>query len=225
MPRYNIEEIINYLSEFVTEQRLETFKKVLSNRTRYCTVVLEDIYQPHNASAVLRNCDCFGIQNIHIIEKRNKFKPDTEITMGADKWLTLKNYDFDNISIEKCITHLRSNGYRIVATTPHKNNNSLDQFDIAKGKFALLFGSELKGLTSYAIKNADEYLKIPMFGFTESLNVSVSTAIILQHCATQIRKQNIKWQLSDLEFNEILETWLRQSIKESQKIVERKFPS
>ena len=223
MTDYNIQEIIDYLSGFITEHRFETFKKVLSNRTRYCTVVLEDIYQPHNASAVLRSCDCFGIQDVHIIEKENEFRPDKEITMASDKWLTLKRYESGNDSTEKCINSLRSNGYRIVATTPHVDDCSLQKFDTTKGKFAIFFGSELRGLSDYTLQNADEYLKIPMFGFTESLNISVSAAIILQHCAMQIRQKEIDWRLTTAELNEILELWLRQSIKDSQKIINRKF--
>ncbi len=214
------EALVEYLLNFITEERKTTLEKVLINRTKYISVLLEDIYQPHNASAVIRSCDCFGIQDVYVIESRNQFQPDKEITMGSDKWLNIQRYSGKN-SVLNCMQKLRDQGFRIVATTPHKDDCSLPDFDIAKGPFVLMFGSELKGLSSTALENADEYLKIPMYGFTESLNISVSAAIILQYFSMRIRQLSVSWPLTNEQRTEVLELWLKRSIKDGKRIVER----
>ena len=213
-------KLIEELGKLVTEKRFDLFKSVLDDRTKYLTIAIEDIYQSHNASAVLRSCDCFGIQDVHIIEDKNKFMPNSEIAMGSSKWLSLNKYHGENSTIN-AITNLRENGYRIVATTPHTNDINLEEFDITKGKTALFFGTELNGLTKQMLDNADEYLKIPMYGFTESFNISVSAAITLHHLRHKLNNSDIKWQLSTDEKDEILLNWLKKSIKKSDMIIER----
>ena len=215
-------ELLNHLSTFVTPQRLELFNQILENRTNHITVVLEDIYQPQNASAVLRTCDCFGIQNIHIIENRNEFEVDREVAMGSSKWLTLHKYRRKKDNSLHTIKTLRKKGYRIVATTPHINNQELQDFDITKGKTALVFGSELPGISDVISREADEFIKIPMFGFTESFNISVSAAIILHHLTLKLRNSNIEWRLTDEEKINLKIQWLRSSIKSS-KLIEKRF--
>jgi tRNA (guanosine-2'-O-)-methyltransferase len=211
--------LIEHLSEFITENRLQTFHSVLKNRTRFLTVLLEEIYQPHNASAAMRTCDCFGIQDVHIIENRNAFNPNPEIAMGSSKWLSMNK----NQSILDSIKNLKKNGYRIVATTPHHDAVFLNDFDLLKGKSALLFGTELTGLSEEAISMADEFIKIPMLGFTESFNISVSVAIILSNLVDRLRSSTISWELSLEEKNDILLQWLKESIQSSEKIIERYY--
>ncbi len=214
---------IEILKKYVTEHRWELFNKVLSYRTRYITVVLEDIYQPHNASAVLRTCDIFGIQDVHIIENRNKYTINPQVAVGAFKWLNLIKYNrLENNTLE-AIKKLKSEGYRIVATTPHTNDTELSDFDLSKGKVALLFGSELPGLTDIALQNADEFLKIEMFGFTESFNISVSVAIILHHLVNKLHKSALNWQLTENEKQEILLQWLKKSVKKADEILKREL--
>jgi tRNA (guanosine-2'-O-)-methyltransferase len=216
-------ELINHLSEFVTEERLRLFEKILKQRTSYITVVLEDIFQPQNASAVLRTCDCFGIQHIHIIENRNEFAVDREVAMGASKWLSLHNYNQKEQNSLHAIKKLKEMGYRIVATSPHLNDQFLPEFDLTKGKAAIVFGSELPGISAHILKEADEFLKIPMYGFTESFNISVSAAIVLYQLAQKLRNQpEINWKLSEEEQDEIKLTWLRATIKRSS-LLEKKF--
>jgi len=215
-------ELIKYLAKFVTEERWQLMNRIIADRTRYLTVVLEDIFQPHNASAVLRTCDCFGVQDIHIIENRNKYTINPDVALGASKWLNLKKYNRNEENTVTCINELKAQGYRIVATTPHNNDVDLEAFDLTKGKLALMFGSELPGLTDVALENADEFLKIPMYGFTESFNISVSAAIVLHHLRWKLNQSGIKWQLNETEKDEILLNWLRQSIKRSE-IVEKDF--
>jgi tRNA (guanosine-2'-O-)-methyltransferase len=216
------QEIIQYLSQFVTPERFKLFKRNLEDRTRYLTVVLEDIYQPHNTSAVLRSCECFGIQNVHIIENKNKFALNHEIALGASQWINLIKYNNSNNPSLDAINLLKKQGYRIVATTPHTNDVNLETLDLAKGKIALFFGTELTGLTNTVIENADEFVKIPMFGFTESLNISVCVAITLHYLTLKMHNSNLTWKLSEEEKGVLMHDWLKTSIYRSD-LIEKRF--
>jgi len=180
------QEFYAYLSQFITENKRQKFEEVLQNRTRFITVVLEDIFQPHNASAVLRSCDSFGIQDVHIIENENTYELNPDVEVGSAKWLTLKKYNHKESNTLDCMQHLKSQGYKIIATSPRKNDCSLHELKL-DGKIALMFGKEKEGLSETALQNADGFMKIPMYGFVESLNISVSAAISLQHLSRQLR--------------------------------------
>jgi tRNA (guanosine-2'-O-)-methyltransferase len=208
-------ELIHYLSAFVTQRRLKTIDRVLGTRTRYITVLLEDIYQPHNASAVLRTCDCFGIQDVHIVENRNVYRVNPDVALGSAQWLSLRKYNRSGNNTPDALAFLRKKGYRLVVTIPHARGVPLHQFDLSKGKIALLFGTELTGLSPEAVAQADEYLYIPMTGFTESLNISVSAAVILHHLTLELRNANISWKLSALEKEKLKLEWLKNSIKKA----------
>lgn len=185
---------------------------------------MEDIYQSNNASAVLRTCDCFGIQDVHIIENNNEYNLNAEVTMGSDKWLNLIKYNNHRNNSIYAVNSLRKKGYRIIATTPHLKSTLLPDFDIKKGKVAVFLGTELTGLSDTILNNADEYLKIPMFGFTESYNISVSAALILQSIVEKMHNSDVKWQMSQSEKNRIKLDWLRKSIKKVE-LIEKKFES
>lgn len=216
-------EVIHYLSGFITPERLKLFEKVLEQRTSYITVVLEDIFQPQNASAVLRTCDCFGIQHVHIIENRNEFRVYREVAMGASKWLSLHKYNQKEQNSIEAIKRLKQSGYRIIATSPHLNNHLLPDFDLSKGKAAIVFGSELPGISETIMNEADDFLKIPMYGFTESFNISVSAAIVLYQLAQKLREQpEIGWKLSEQEKDDIKLAWLRSTVKHSG-LLEKQF--
>jgi tRNA (guanosine-2'-O-)-methyltransferase len=183
--------IIDKLSGFITQQRRERFGRVLDFRTRYITVVLEDIYQSQNASAVLRTCECFGIQDVHIIENRNKYNINPDVVLGATKWLNLKKYNSLDYNTNEAIKDLRGQGYRIIATTLNEKAVPLHSFNLHTGKCALFFGTELTGLTDQVLDQADEFLKIPIYGFTESFNISVSAAIMLNKLMMKIHKSDL----------------------------------
>ena len=183
-------KLLEYLESYLTENRRERFNKVLPKRTKHFTVATEDVYQLHNTSAVMRSCDVFGIQEVHIVEEANSKRIDAEIAMGAQKWVDLYRYH----TTKSCIKDLKAKGYQIVATTPHAQDCDLIDFDITK-KSCFFFGRETEGLSQQIIDNADCFLKIPMVGFTESLNISVSAAIILQNVTAQLRKSNIKFEI------------------------------
>lgn len=217
------DSLINHLSGFLTPKRNALYNKVLEMRTKHITIVLEDIFQPQNASAVLRTCDCFGIQDVHIIENRNEFQVDTEVALGSSKWISINKYNEAENNSLNAIRQLKQKGYRIVATTPHNNDQELPDFDIAKGKTALVFGSELPGITDTILNEADEFLKIPMFGFTESFNISVSAAIILHHLTHKMRQtEGLQWKLTQEEKDEIKREWIRHTIKKSE-LIEKRF--
>lgn len=213
------EKLLNHLKGFVTDERSQKIKGIAEFRTKYITVALEDIYQSQNASAVLRSCECFGVQDVHIIENRNTYQVNPDVALGANKWLNMHRYNRPGINNSlTAITQLKNAGYRIVATTPHEQDKNLEYFDLSAGKTALFFGNELEGLSEEMINSADEFLKIPIYGFTESFNISVSVAIILHFISFQLRNSNIHWQLSENEKIDLQIQWLKKSIKESESI-------
>ncbi|MBT8325256.1 MAG: RNA methyltransferase [Winogradskyella sp.] len=209
-------QLLNHLKSFLTAQRQQRFDEVLSNRTKHFTVAIEDAYQLHNTSAVIRSCDVFGIQEVHIIEERNTKRIDREIAMGSQKWVDLKRYNTVNSSVAA----LKEEGYQIVATTPHGEDCHLQDFDITK-KSCFFFGRETQGLSDEVLNAADHYLKIPMVGFTESLNISVSAAIILQDVTSRLRQSKLNWQLTETEKQLKQLDWIRKTIKDFDGIVER----
>ncbi len=223
-PPLNLEnknKLFEFLSQYVSENKNNLFEQIIHNRTRYITVVLEDLFQSHNASAVLRTCDCFGIQDIHIVENTNRFEINSDVALGSSKWLTFEKYnDKEKNNTLECYTNLRKQGYTIVATTPHKNDCKLDELKLDK-KIALVFGTELEGLSQTALENADEYVKIPMYGFTESFNISVSAAIFLFHLTEKLKRTNINWNLTEEEIIDIKIEWAKNVVKKSELLVNK----
>jgi tRNA (guanosine-2'-O-)-methyltransferase len=216
-----IQDLISYLSGFVTPERKQKFETVAKERTRYATLVMEDMFQTHNISAVLRSCDCFGVQDVHVIENRNEYVENPEVAMGASKWLDVHRYSKRDNNTINTLRNLKSQGYRIVATTPHTDDVLLNDFDVSKGKFALVFGTEREGITDDVRAEADEFVRIPMYGFTESFNISVSAALCLQHIAESIRKEGVDWPLTANEQDELVLKWLRSNIKNVALVEER----
>lgn len=212
-------ELLTYFEGYLTKKRKATFKKVLNDRTRHFTVVLEDIYQPHNASAVVRTCDIFGVQDIHAIENKYNNKVSRHVAKGSQKWLNIHRYREDSDNTKLCLDKLKSEGYQIVATTPHNDSCYLQNFDVTK-KSAFVFGVEAEGVSDYVKENADSFLKIPMVGFTESLNISVAAAIILQDVTTKLKNVTINWQLSNQEKEVLYFNWVKKTIKNVDKIEE-----
>lgn len=211
-------EYLNFLENILTDNRKEKFLKVLKNRTKHFTIVVEDIFQMHNASAVMRSCEVFGIQELNVIEQRYGKSIDKEIAMGAQKWVDIKTFD----SISNCVEAMKNKGYQIIATSPHENDCDLEKFDISKPS-ALFFGTERDGLSQEILQNADGFLKIPMVGFTESLNISVSAAIIIQNLTNRLQKSEIDWHLSQEEILVKRMEWAKNSIKDIKRIEERYY--
>jgi tRNA (guanosine-2'-O-)-methyltransferase len=207
-------KLLEFLETMITTERRKRFVEILAFRTRHITIVLEDIFQPHNASAVLRTCDCFGIQDVHIIENNNKYEINPDVALGSSKWLSLFKYNRTGKNTAECLNRLKEQGYRIIATTPHKDDHTPQTLPLDP-KFALVFGTELEGLTDTAISLADGFVKIPMVGFTESLNISVSAAIFLHALTVRLRERDNRWHLSPEEEEDILLEWALNTVRKS----------
>ena len=216
MEKFN-QDLLTYLEGFITENRKEGFLRVLKNRTKHFTVAMEDVFQLHNTSAVMRSCEVFGIQELNVIEQKFGKSIDKEIAMGAEKWVDINRFS----SIQDCVTNLKRKGYQIIATTPHNDSCLLHEFDITKPS-ALFFGTERDGLSEEVMQQADGFLKIPMVGYTESLNISVSAAIIIQDVTNRLRQSDIHWQLTEEEVLEKRLDWTQKSIKDIE-FIERKY--
>ena len=210
--------LLEQFYEHISDNKKEKFDEYVKDRTRHVTVVLENIFQPHNAAAVLRSCDCFGVQDVHIIENHNKYEPNKEIDMGSSKWLNTIKYSKTDNNTTECIQALKAKGYKIVATTPHTNDCMIDELPLDE-PIALLFGTELTGLTDEALAQADAYVRLPMYGFTESYNISVSVALALFSVTERMRKdESVNWQLSEHEQDLIKLQWAKKVVKHSEKV-------
>ncbi len=209
MDRETTLKVLDYLNSYLTENKRQKFEQVLDQRTRHITVVLEDIYQPHNSSAVIRSLDCFGVQDLHIIENKNRFTLNPNISAGASKWTTMHRYNKrDTNNTPSCIERLKERGYRIYATTPHVDDVDLPDLSIEE-PLALVFGTEDTGVTPEMLEAADGFVRIPMFGFTESFNISVSVALTLYDLTTRLHRSAVNWSLSDDEKLELRLNWAR----------------
>ena len=209
------EQLYASLAELYTDNKRDLFDRLVQNRTRHICVMVEDIYQSHNASAVLRSCDCFGVQDVHVVEQHNRFNPNSEVAMGSNKWVDVYKYK----QTLEAYDALRSKGYQIIATTPHENDSMIGSLDITKPT-CLVFGTELTGLTQTAIDHADGYVKIPMYGFTESFNISVCAALSLFSVTERMRAlSGLQWQMSAEEQLTLKLYWSLQVIKDGPQVL------
>jgi tRNA (guanosine-2'-O-)-methyltransferase len=207
-----------YLETFISVDRMNRLKHVLDQRTRHATVVLEDIWQAQNASAAIRTSECMGLQEVHIIKNGDRYKINKQVVRGANKWMEIHKYSKEVNNTKVCLEHLKERGYRIVATAPHENARQLTNLDVFQ-KTAFVFGTEKTGVSNDVLDMCDERIYIPMYGFTESFNISVSVAMSLFYFINETKKQNIRWNLEIEERNELLMKWTRQSLKRSDLIV------
>ena len=216
-----IREQVEYLRNFVVDDKNALFDRLIQERTDYVAIVVEDLYQSHNQSAVMRSADCYGIQNVHLIENRNQYDPTSTVSQGAREWLSLHRHKELENNTQPAIEQLKAEGYRFIATTPHTNDIQIDELDLTKGRMAFFFGTELTGLSEQVIAQADEFVKVPMYGFTESLNVSVCAAIIMYSVTQRLRRSDIAWHLSEARRDQVLFQWYRNAIKASDEILKR----
>lgn len=217
MDRQTAERLVRHLAGFVSARRRACMERVLAHRTRHLTVVLEDLYQSHNASAVLRTCDCFGVQDVHVVESQNEYLINPQVDVGASGWLTLHRH----ADMASCAAQLRACAYRIVAATPHGRAVSLAQLPIA-GPVAILLGTEEQGLSRDAMDVADGFVTVPMCGFTRSLNVSVCAALIVRELTGRVRGGPDGWQLSEEEKQDLRLRWYRGSVRRAD-LIEARF--
>lgn len=216
-------EVISHFSQYITEHKKSFIERVLNQRTRHITVVLEDIYQSQNASAVIRTCECMGLQGVHIVENKSKYHLNTRVLKGADKWMDLiRHREKNSNNTEKCFAKLRNEGYKILVTDPAADGTSIYDIDPTQNKIAIVFGNELRGTSPYAVDHGDQKVKIPMYGFTESLNISVSVAICVNALITSLRASSIDFTLTEQDKEAIRLVWYRKIVRRSD-IIEREF--
>jgi tRNA (guanosine-2'-O-)-methyltransferase len=208
-----------YLEGFISDVRMNRIKEVVSQRTRHVTVVLEDIWQPQNASAAIRTSECMGLQEVHVIKNGDGYKINKQVVRGATKWMEVHKYTRFENNTQTCLAGLKERGYKIVATLPAENSMLLTDLDV-NSKTAFVFGSEKSGVSKEVLDMCDSKISIPMFGFTESYNISVSVAISLFHFINETKKQNIRWSLHDDEKNDLLHKWTKQCIKKCDLLVQ-----
>ena len=215
--------VLNHLAQFVSDHKKAFVEKVLNERTRYVTVVLENIYQSQNASAVIRTCECMGLQDVHIIEDTARYHLNIRVLKGSYKWMNMERYRAKHVNnTQICFNHLRRQGYKIMVADPAADGVSIDELEVSNDKMALVFGNELHGASPYSLQQADMKIKIPMFGFTESLNVSVSVAICLNTILGKLRQSEGSIGLSDDEKEVIRLKWFRKIVRRSE-VLEREF--
>lgn len=207
------------LAELATPARRARLEEVLAMRTRRLTVVLEDVYQPHNAAAVLRSCDCFGVQDVHVLEDRNPFAPSPEVAMGAAHWLNLHRHPAGPAGTAEALAGLRARGFRLVATALGGDAVGLEEVPLDR-PVALLFGTEERGLTDGALAAADLRVRLPMYGFTQSFNVSVCAALCLYELTRRLRREREDWRLAPDEWEWLHLAWLMRSIPNGEKVAE-----
>lgn len=191
-------KILDEFYQIITPNKVEMFDRIAAERTKYITVALENIFQEHNASAVLRSCDCFGLQKMHVIEKDFQYAVQRDIALGAGRWVDMFSYNIGDNPTDDCILNLQNQGYKIVATTPHTDAYTIHDLPLNE-PMAFFFGTERRGLSQEVIDRADYCVKIPMYGFTESFNISVSAAIVLQTIRQRLESSDLQWKLTEEE--------------------------
>lgn len=213
------EKLYLFLSEHLSEHKRNLFDAISANRTKHCCLVLEDLYQIQNISALFRSAESWGIQDVHVIENTNSFAVHKRIAKGAGDWLSVKRYNNATNNSEQCFSSLRKKGYQIAVTALSDDAVSLNEVDLSRPT-AMVLGTELTGASDYAVAAADVKFKIPLYGFTESLNVAAAGAVIMRYAAEKIRTQNMNWQLNEQELIELKTDWAKKTLSWSKYLVE-----
>lgn len=205
MPPEARARLLRQLTALVTPQRLQRMDDVLAARIARLAVVFEDVYHPHNASAVLRTCECLGVQDVHVVEDAKRFRPARDIARGSARWLTLRRWE----GIDACLAELRAGGCAILATSPEPDAVPLEEVPLDR-PLAVCFGTEETGLSPAAFAAADVKVTIPTPGFTRSLNVSVTAALVLYHLANRLRATQPPgaWRLPATRCDDLRLQWL-----------------
>lgn len=212
----NDKELYENMKSHISDSRMEKILTVSQERTRYLSVVLSNVYYTQNISAVIRSCDCFGIQDLYITGNSPSTHVNKHVAQGAYNWVDIHRNTFR--PDEETLKELKDQGYRIVVTLPEPGASSLHDFDINKGKIALVMGNEKEGVSQMVKEMADEFLYIPMAGFSQSLNISVSTAVIISELTGKIRSSHIKWRLDEKELTDLQYRWMKNSVKRGDRI-------
>jgi tRNA (guanosine-2'-O-)-methyltransferase len=206
------EEVLHEMYDLITPNKQEMFDRIAQDRTRHLTVVLENVYQEHNASAILRTCDCFGVQDLYVIEKNFRYEVKRDIALGAGRWVDIHDFNSGEQPDRDCISSLKEKGYKIVSTSPHATSRTIHDLDLSQ-PIALVFGTERRGISDEMKELSDEFVRIPMYGFTESFNVSVAAAITLNVLRERLEQSQIDWKLKEDERTALKLQWCRKILR------------
>lgn len=214
------QQLYDELAQFISPNKRDLFDRIAPTRTRHVTVVLEDIYQSQNASAVVRTSDLVGLQDIHVIENKNAYQLNPDVTLGSSKWVDVHRYRNHSDNTRACVDALKKQGYRVIATSPRSEHITPESIDLER-PMAFCFGTELTGLSDALMDAADEHLRIPMYGFTESYNISVSAAITLYTVMQRLRSSQVKWALDTDALLALKLSWARKMVHSAAHLEER----
>ncbi len=207
--------LLKELKEHLTSGRKKRIEEVAAQRTRKITLVLEDIRQEHNTGALLRTADILGIQDVHLISQQYEIRLAEAISKGSTNWVTLHRYqDREADNFQTCLETLRSCDYELVVAHP-EGDIALPDLKYQGKPMALLMGSEWEGVSDIALKSAGKKVRIPQYGFTQSFNVSVAAALILQQMNASLRNSEFDWQLSNEEREELELEWTMKRLGDS----------
>lgn len=211
----HLPHIYAYLQQFLTAERLHKIEYHAEESSDFILPVLEDIYQFRNAAAIVRSVEACGFHKIVALEKENLFNPNLKVTKGADTWVNVERLPWSLDSLQK----IKNRGYRMVAVSPEKNAISLPNFKITE-PVSLIFGTEWDGITEEILEFADETLKIPMYGFTKSFNVSVAAAICMYDMKQKLLNSNLNYKLSEEKKLELKIKWAVNSLRSGEEILQ-----
>jgi tRNA (guanosine-2'-O-)-methyltransferase len=201
--------------DFLLPERKARIDEVVAHRTRSLTVVMEALCDPQNVNAVLRTCEAFGVQEIHVVEGPMKvYDPNKKISQNADKWLDVRRWS----STRDCLAHLKAEGFRIYATHLGQDSVGLADLSFAE-KVALVFGNESRGVSDEAVALADANFTIPMLGFVQSFNVSVAAAITLARAVDRrVAERGRHGDLPEAEAQALRERFYLLAVKQRSRI-------
>jgi len=216
----HLEELKDHpLGKLVSERRLRRMIGVLLERLTSVTLVAENLIDPHNHSALVRTAEGFGLDRVHVVEMPNKYKRCGAIVRGADRWVHIDKHD----GLSKSLGNLQAQGFVLAAADVGPDCVPVTELPDDR-PVAIIMGSERDGLSTRAKTMVDTRFTIPMQGFTESFNVSVSAAITLFEVTKRRRayldRQGIRGELDEQQRRERLDLWLRKSVKNAKAILE-----
>lgn len=216
IPNDKLQDIFDYLKQFLTEERLNKIEHFSQESSDFVLPVMEDIYQYRNAAAIVRSVEACGFHHVIALEEENVFNPNLKVTKGAETWVQVEKMP-SNLN---ALLEIKKRGYKILAVSPEKNATLLPDYEV-KEPIALVFGTELEGVSNEILDFADETLAIPMYGFTKSFNVSVAAAICMYELKQKLISSDLDYKLSEEKLLRMKIRWSVNSIRSGEEILKK----
>lgn len=214
----DLKQTFDYIKQFLTDERLEKIEHFAPESSDFVLPVLEDVYQFRNAAAIVRSVESCGFHKVVALQEENNFEPNLRVTKGADTWVEVEKLPRNIASLQK----IKDRGYKIVAVSLENNAKMLPEYEITE-PIALVFGTEMEGVTQEILDFADETLAIPMYGFTRSFNVSVAASICMYELKQKLMKSSIDYKLDEYKLMKMKIRWAVNSIKSGKQILEKYY--